>query len=157
MDTQIKEIILGFHFWFYFMRHSTYAHFIRFNFITCHEWKIAFSMHLITSLMKTYGKTSKYTQNVTSSKSKRIDLNVANKFYAKIIEFMVQKHIFRMNINLCQRNLQLHYFTHIYIGWFAFFFYTYLPFDGSGNPSKFQANCGGGFPVAEPTKTVNLR
>lgn len=32
------------------------------------------------------------------------------------------------------------------------FFYTYLPFDGSGNPSKVHDTCGVGFPAAEKKK-----
>lgn len=31
----------------------------------------------------------------------------------------------------------------------VFFWYTYLPFDGNGNPSKVHVTCGVGFPAAE--------
>lgn len=35
------------------------------------------------------------------------------------------------------------------IGCFVFIFHTYLPLDGSGNPSRFHATMGVGFPAAD--------
>lgn len=81
-------------------------------------------------------------------------------FYAAI-DFMVHKHIlgsfFLLFLFCFWHQLKLKVFIpYAFIFFFAFvklldafFLSTYLPFDGSGNPSKVHVTCGVGFPAAE--------